>query len=62
MEGMIQSGDQPARPSNPALTPHLTPGDHIALEHAASSGPILSDFDKRLCGNAKSFMQSPDHL
>jgi hypothetical protein len=53
------------------FTPHLTLGDRIALEqieqieqieHAASSGPILSDFDKRLCGNAKSFMQSPDHL
>jgi hypothetical protein len=47
------------------FTPHLTLGDRIALEqieHAASSGPILSDFDKRLCGNAKPFMQSPDHL
>jgi len=29
---------------------------------AASSGPLLSDFDERLGGNAKPFMQPPDHF
>ena len=27
-----------------------------------SSSPLLSDFDERLCGNAKPFMQSPNHF